>query len=201
MAKGYRSPAKRTGSHRGSGKTGWVLAGVAGGVLLTVLCLAAYFFVGRPPVAVTDKSALWEPLLMTAPLRSRARAETRPAPFPASEDVFESAAHTYRAHCAHCHGTPGHEAAVGRAMLPRAQQFFSPRERRAVAAQAPGELYWKTTFGIRRSGMAAYRNTLTNTQLWQLSLLLHSAADDLPDPVRAILTEGVPPPQPTTVQP
>lgn len=170
-------------------------------MLLTFLCLALYFFFGRPPVAVTDKAALWEPLLMPVPLRSRALSEAKAAPFPASEDVFEAGAHTYRAQCAHCHGTPGHESNVGRAMLPRAQQFFSPRERRSVAAQAPGELYWKTAFGIRRSGMPAYNHALTDIQLWQLSLLLHSAADDLPDPVKAILTAGVPPPQPTVVQP
>lgn len=201
MAKGSNPGRRRSPSRQRGSSFGNVLAGLIAGVALTLLSLAAYFYFGHPPVAVTDKAAIWEPLLTPIPLKARTRAEAKSAPFPASEEVFESGARTYRAQCAECHGTPGHDAPLGRVMLPRAQQFFAPRERRAVGAQAPGELYWKTAFGIRRSGMPAYSHTLTNTQLWQLSLLLHSAADELPDPVRRILTEGVPPPQPTVVQP
>ncbi len=201
MARGSKPARGRSSSGHRGGSFGRVLLGLVAGVGLTLLGLAAYFYFGHPPVAVTDKAAMWEPLLTPVPLRARARSEAKPAPFPASEEVFESAAHIYRAQCSECHGTPGREAALGRSMLPRAQQFFTSHDRRATAAQAPGELYWKTAFGIRRSGMPAYNHTLTNTQLWQLSLLLHSAGDQLPDPVLAILTAGVPPLQPTIVQP
>ncbi|MGI4757978.1 MAG: c-type cytochrome [Janthinobacterium lividum] len=200
MARGSRLPAKRS-SPRRQGNTGRVLLGLLSGVGLTLLCLLGYFYFGRPPVAATDKATLWEPLLSPIPLQARVRAEAKPAPFPASEEVFEAGAHIYRAQCAECHGTPGHEAALGRAMVPHAQQFFAARDRRTTAAQAPGELFWKTAFGIRRSGMPAYNHSLSNTQLWQLSLLLHSAGSDLPNPVQAILTAGVPATQPTVVQP
>ena len=201
MAKANRTSAKRPASRRRDLGIMKFLTGVLAGVTLTLVCLAGYFYFGNPPVAVSDKASLWEPLVSRVPLKARAKADAKPAPFAASEDVFEAAAHTYHVQCAQCHGAPGHESVLGRGMLPRAMQFFSPRDRRATAVQAPGELYWKTAFGVRRSGMPAYNRMLSDTQLWQLSLLLHSAADDLPDPVRAILTEGVPRPQPTVVQP
>jgi mono/diheme cytochrome c family protein len=177
------------------------LLGIVIGIGLTLVGIAAYMRFGSPPVAVTDASSLWEPLVASVPLNTRARAEAKSAPFAADEDVFEGAAHTYRAQCANCHGTPGHDAPLGRSMLPHALQFFSPRDAHAIAAESPGELYWKTAHGARRSGMPAYGKTLTDTQLWQLALLLHSTREELPDPVQRILTEGVPPPQPTVVKP
>lgn len=171
------------------------------GAALTVVAIVVYLRFGNPPVGVTDAAALWEPLVASVPLNARAHSEAKSAPFAADEDVFEGAAHTYRAQCANCHGTPGKDAALGRSMLPHAPQFFAPRDARTIAAEAPGELYWKTAHGSRRSGMPAYARTLTDTQLWQLALLLHSTRDELPDPVRRILTDGIAPPQPTVVTP
>ncbi len=193
---------RATTARKGRGTAVPVLVGTLAGIAITIACGLLYLWLGNPPVAVTDKAALWEPLVSSVPLRSRAKSEAKPAPFPAGEEVFESAAHIYRVQCAQCHGTPGHEAPLGRAMLPHAQQFFAHRSASLhAAAPSAGEFFWATAFGIRRSGMPAYNRTLSNTQLWQLSLLLHSAGDELPDPVRAILTAGVPGPQPTTVEP
>lgn len=192
---------KRVPVRHGNTGPGRFVAGLAAGLLLALAGVVGYFYFGKPSIAVTDKPPVWEPLLSPVPLHMRARAEAKPAPFPATEEVFEGGAHTYRAHCGQCHGVPGHESALGRGMEPRAQQFFAPHERRAAAAQSAGELFWKTAFGIRRSGMPAYSHVLTNTQLWEVSLLLHSAGGELPAPVRAILVEGAPAPQPTTVVP
>ncbi len=169
------------------------------GVLCTVAGIVAYFYLGKPPVAATEKAAPWEPLL-SVPARIRPQAAAEPAPFAASEDVFEAGARAYRAQCVQCHGAPGHDAALGKTMVPRAQQFFSARDGASVTAQQPGAIYWETAFGIRRSGMPAFNHTLTDMQLWRIALLLHSAGD-LPDPVRASLTSGLPAPQATVVQP
>ena len=182
-------PARKSSKRRsGTGSAGKLFLGILLGVVLTISAIFVYLFLGSPPVAVTDASALWEYPLRSIPLNARIAAHGRTPPFAASEDVFEAGARTYRAQCAQCHGTPGSESALGRSMVPRAQQFFSVRNRKSTATQSAGELYWKTAFGLRRSGMPAYSSTLTDTQLWQTSLLLHSAADDLPDPVRALLT-------------
>ena len=189
----------RTSSRAGSGGAARVLIGVLVGCVLTVCGIVAYFYVGRPPVAVADHSAQWEHFLNAVPLERRASSEAKTPPFAADEDAFESAAHLYRSECAQCHGTPGHEAALGRGMSPHAPQFFSIRDRSATQ-QTAGELFWETAFGIRRSGMPAYNRTLTNSQLWQLSLMLHSATN-LPDPVRNILTANTQPSTPIQPNP
>lgn len=179
---------------------GRLLLGVLVGILLTLVAIPAYLYFDHPPVAVTDKPALWEHLVGPVATQRRLRREAKPAPFAAGEDAFEGAARTYRSQCAQCHGSPAQDAAVGAAMLPRAPQFFT-RDRRTTASKAAGELYWATAFGIRRSGMPAYRRALTNTQLWQLALLLHSADQDLPDPVRQLLNPQLPPTAPTSASP
>jgi thiosulfate dehydrogenase len=192
--------AKSSSRSRGGSSVGPLLLGILVGWVLAAIGIGLYFRFGSPPVAVTDRAALWEPLL-DASVEPRAQAEAKQPPFPEGEDAFEGAAHSYRASCAQCHGTPGHDATQGHTMLPHAPQFFSLSDRKKTSAQSPGELYWKTAFGIRHSGMPAYNKSLTDTQLWQLALLLHAANDELPDPVRSILTAGTPPPQPTVVKP
>jgi thiosulfate dehydrogenase len=200
MPKQIRTASRSNATRRSSGGIGKLLLGMLLGCALFLIALVLYFRFGDPPVAVNDTSALWEPLVQSVPLNARSKAASKTPPFPASEDVFEAASRTYRAHCVTCHGSPGYDAPMGRIMMPRAPQFFT-RDKKATSAQSPGELYWKTAFGIRRSGMPAYSKTLTDTQMWQLSLLLHSANDELPDPVRTLLTQGDPAPQPTVVKP
>lgn len=182
-----KQPVRRSGGARASrGGTATLLLGGLLGAAAVVVSAAGYLYFGRIPVAVTDRAAWWEQPLRSLPLRSRLGNAPQP-PFPASEDAFEAGARVYRAQCASCHGTPAHESALGRAMAPHAQQFFTIRERGNLARQSPGELFWKTSFGLRRSGMPAFHHTLSDTEIWQTSLLLHGAGDDLPDPVRNLL--------------
>ncbi|MFN2975568.1 c-type cytochrome [Terriglobus aquaticus] len=192
-----RRRAKPAARRSGAGR---FFVGLASGILLSAAAIPAYFYFGHPPVAVSDKPALWEHLTERVAVDRRMARDARPAPFPAGEDAFEGAARTYRSQCAQCHGSPALESQTGAAMVPRAQQFFT-RDRRATAARPAGELYWATAFGIRRSGMPAYRKSLSNTQLWQLALLLHSADQELPDPVRDVLNPTLPATAPTGVQP
>jgi mono/diheme cytochrome c family protein len=42
--------------------------------------------------------------------------------------------------------------------------------------------------GIRLTGMPAFNHVLTDTQMWQVTLLLKNADQQLPDPVMKILT-------------
>lgn len=195
--------AKRSagGRRSASGGAPKLFLGIGIGIVVTLLAMAAWLRFGSPPVAVRDADSLWEPLVEAVPANTRARSEAKTPPFPSSEDAFEAGAKVYRVHCSQCHGSPGRESVLGRNMRPRAQQFFARSDRDALKAQTAGELYWKTAYGIRRSGMPAYGKTLTDTQLWQLSLLLTASGDQLPDPVTALLTEALPPMQPTSIKP
>jgi mono/diheme cytochrome c family protein len=49
-----------------------------------------------------------------------------------------------------------------------------------VSDDPVGETYWKIKNGIRLSGMPAYGKALSETQMWQVSLLLSMANKPLP---------------------
>jgi mono/diheme cytochrome c family protein len=57
-----------------------------------------------------------------------------------------------------------------------------------VSDDDAGETYWKVANGIRLTGMPAFNHVLTDTQMWQVTLLLKNADQQLPDPVMKILT-------------
>ena len=123
-----------------------------------------------------------------SPLPQSPHPAPRTAPFGTSEDVFEAGAHLYAARCSSCHGTPIKDASS----RPPAHQFW--REARAAAArEAPGDLYAQIAAGSPAKGMPAYAHILTDTQIWQLALLLKNADQDLPDPVVNLLNT---PPKP-----
>ena len=53
-------------------------------------------------------------------------------------------------------------------------------EGRRFSDDPPGETFWKVSNGIRLSGMPAYHDVLSETQIWQVSLLLANADKPLP---------------------
>ena len=160
------------------------LAAVAGGA-------AAYLRWGALPVATADKPFPLEKEIVRVPLKARIASQMQPAPFGTDEDVFEGGAHVYRAQCAGCHGTPGHDVAFAKSMYPAAPQLWKKHARNnvvGVSDDEPGETYWKVANGIRLTGMPAFNHVLTDTQMWQVTLLLKNADQPLPDPVMKILT-------------
>jgi thiosulfate dehydrogenase len=169
------------------------------GFLLGVAAVAAGLFVylkfGALPVAVADAAFPFEKEIVYLPLNSRIDREMKKPPFGISEDVFESGAHVYRAQCASCHGTPGHDVAFAKHMFPSAPQLWRSHGSHGVVGVSddePGETYWKVANGIRLSGMPAYSHVLTDAQMWQVSLLLKNADKELPTPVSAILNSPTP---------
>jgi len=182
-------PARKSGGS--TGKFGAFFLGV----LITLLCLfgGAYLYlkVGRPPVAVSDQAFPMEAQAVHVPLGSRIAREIKQPPFGTSEDVFEAGAKIYRADCAECHGTPGHESPYAKYMYPRAPQLWKKHAHGGVVGVSddePGETYWKVANGVRLTGMPSYQHILSDTQMWQVSLLLKNADQNLPDPVQQILT-------------
>jgi hypothetical protein len=68
-------------------------------------------------------------------------------------------------------------------MYPRPPQLFKGH---GVTDDPVGETYWKVANGIRLTGMSAYTNSLSQTEMWQVSLLLANA-DKLRQQVRSSL--------------
>jgi thiosulfate dehydrogenase len=165
------------------------------GFLLGVAAVAAGLFLylrfGPLPVAVIDAPLPFERNIVRFPLNARIEREMKAPPFGTSEDVFEAGAHIYRAQCASCHGTPGRDVAFAKHMFPAAPQLWKKHGKGdvvGVSDDEPGETYWKIANGIRLSGMPSYNHVLSDTEMWQVSLLLKNADKELPDPVTRILS-------------
>jgi len=68
-------------------------------------------------------------------------------------------------------------------MVPQAPQLWEKHGKNGIVGVSddpPVVTYWKVANGIRLTGMPAYRNVLTDREIWQVSLLLANAAKPLP---------------------
>ncbi len=177
---------KRSGGSSGSGK---FLLGLLFGIVAIALGGYLYFRFGKPPVAVADHPFPMEAQIVQVPLEARIDREKKSAPFGTSEDVFESGAHVYREQCASCHGIPGKQVPFAKDMYPDAPQLWVKHKNSVVGVSDDdtGETYWKVANGIRLTGMPSFQHILTDTQMWQVSLLLKNADQPLPEPVTKIL--------------
>jgi mono/diheme cytochrome c family protein len=66
-------------------------------------------------------------------------------------------------------------------------------EGKGVTDDPPSETHWVVTNGIRLTGMPSFKDSLTETQLWQVSQMLANA-DKISASVKAVLV-----PDPTTI--
>jgi mono/diheme cytochrome c family protein len=117
------------------------------------------------------------------PLKARIHREMPPASsIPATDDNLNAGASLYEDKCESCHGTADEPSAVGKSLFPTAPQFWLTHKNGEmdVADDPIGETYWKIKNGIRLSGMPAYGKSLSEKQLWQVSLLLSMADKPLP---------------------
>ena len=89
---------------------------------------------------------------------------------PADEPNLMAGAKLYMEQCAVCHGIVGDEkSAIAKGMFPEPPQLFHFT---GVTDDPPGESYWKIENGIRLTGMPAFKNSLTETQMWQIAQLV-----------------------------
>lgn len=85
-----------------------------------------------------------------------------------------------------CHGLPDSgPTAIAKGLFPQPPQLLKPGSM-GVTDDPAGESYWKVKNGIRLTGMPGYVDSLSSTQMWQVSLLLNHA-HELPSSVTAAL--------------
>ena len=161
-----------------------IFIGIVLGVVLVPLAVMAWFHFGTVPVAVTDPPLPMERFITSVPLDARIERElvTTP-PVEANEVNFVAGAAIYRDQCAACHGFHGKPSAFGAHMFPDAPPLWEKHQHNdvvGVSDDPPGETYWKVANGIRLTGMPSYKQVLTDTQMWQVSLLLANADKPLP---------------------
>jgi thiosulfate dehydrogenase len=185
---------------------GRILFGILLGLVLAPVALLAWFQFGKVPVAVADPPLPMERLITSVPLNARIDREVvKTSPIQADENNLVAGAHVYREQCAACHGFHSKPSSFGSHMFSDAPQLWEKHRNNdtvGVSDDPPGETYWKVANGIRLTGMPAYRHVLTETQMWQVSLLLANADKPLPPGAVTILhgeTPALPVPMPPNV--
>lgn len=176
------------------------ILGLLLGLILVPAGIYLYLAGGSAPVATTDSDMPFERFLAHKALDARiAKDMPRNVPLPANEPNYLAGAELYKQHCAVCHGLPlAPKTAIATGMYPRPPQLF---EGKGVTDDEPGETYWKVYNGIRLSGMPGFSRSLSETQMWQVALMLKNA-DKLPDTVKAALvTTSAPNGLPAIVSP
>lgn len=184
---------------------GRILFGMFFGALCIVGGGLAWLSWGNPPVAVTDKPFPYERFITHIPLDARIQKElvARPPVVP-DEPTFVAGARIYADRCAVCHGYHGKPSEFGPEMYPDAPPLWEQHRNSSVVGVSddpPGETFWKVKNGIRLTGMPTYRNILTDTEIWQVSILLANADKPLPPAALQLLGAGPKPSSTTTKQP
>lgn len=171
---------------------GRVLLGIILGIVLVPVAVMAWFHFGKVPVAVADSPFPQERLLTGIPLNARIDRELiKTPPIQANEDTFVAGANIYRDQCASCHGLHGKPSTFAAHMYPDAPPLWEKHKHGdvvGVSDDPPGETYWKVSNGIRLTGMPSFKDVLTDTQMWQVSLLLANADKPLPPAAVDILS-------------
>jgi len=158
------------------------LAGLLIGIILVPMVVYFYFVSGRAPVATGDKTLPFERKLANGALHARIDKEMpKSASILSNESNFIAGAQVYREHCGICHGLPGLEQTdIARGMFPKPPHLFRGK---GVTDDEPGETYWKVANGIRLTGMPSFKQSLSEMQMWQVSILLANA-DKVSDAVK-----------------
>lgn len=165
------------------------LLGIIFCLVVLALCGYLYFRFGFAPVATAASPMPLEKRLASMALHARVRAEApRDSPIKPDEPNLTAGAKVYVEDCAFCHGLPKQAGVppAAKGMFPVPPQLFEDM----VTDDPAGETYWKVANGIRLTGMPAFSKSLSETQMWQVSLLMANA-DKLPDQTKAALAGAV----------
>src|SRR4051794_18941045 len=164
------------------------LLGLIVGALALPLLAFLYFRMGFAPVATAAPPLPFEHNLTHMAMHARVTKEApSSAPLHPSEADLVAGTRIYRENCAVCHGMRDESrTAIGKGMFPRPPLLLHGK---GVTDDPPGETFWKVKNGIRLTGMPAFGGSLSESEMWQVSLLV-AGADKLPPAVTEALDEG-----------
>lgn len=166
------------------------LIGLIIGILLLPAFAFCYIRFGYAPVATAAPPFPLERTVTSMALHARIDKEApKDVPLQPTEANLVAGVKLYREYCSVCHGTAGEpKTATAKGMFPAPPQLFQGK---GVTDDPPGETFWKAANGIRLTGMPAYRGSLSDDELWQVSLALANA-DKLPQAAKDVLAGPAP---------
>jgi len=165
-----------------------LILGILLGMLLIAGCVYFYFSSGHAPVATSAPPMPLEKTFARIGLHAYLDKLPHPEPqVPADDANLVSGAKVYKEQCATCHGLPGEaKGAIAQGMYPAPPQLFHGA---GVTDDDAWESYWKVENGIRMTGMPGFKGQLTETQIWQVTVLVKNA-DKISEPVKKELAAG-----------
>jgi thiosulfate dehydrogenase len=163
-----------------------LVLGIILGAAAIVFGVYLYFAAGQAPVATSASPMPFEKKLAHSALDAAiSREMPKTVPIQPDESNLAAGAQVYREQCAVCHGLPEQkETMIAAGMFPHPPKLL---EGKGVTDDEPGVSYWKVANGIRLTGMPGFRPRLSETQMWQVSLLVANA-DKLPKSVHDVLS-------------
>ncbi len=166
------------------------LTGLLLGLVLMPLGAYLYFTGDSVPVATSDSDMPFEKFFAKKALHARiAKEMPKNVAIQPSDANYLAGADLYRQHCAVCHGLPlTPKTAIATGMYPHPPLLLDGK---GVTDDEPGESYWKIFNGMRLTGMPGFNKSLSQTQMWQLALLVANA-DKLPQSAKAVLVAPAP---------
>lgn len=165
------------------------LLGFLIGILVLPVGAFIYMRFGYAPVATAASPLPFEKSLTSMALKARIKAEApKDSLLPLNDANLLEGAKVYRHYCAVCHGLPEQpETPTGKGMFPKVPQLF----KHGVTDDPVGETYWKVENGIRLTGMPAYKGSVSEEDIWKVSLML-AHADKLPVEASVLLKQPAP---------
>src|SRR3569832_1469225 len=148
-----------------------LFVGIAAVLLLGMLGAYAFLATGQFPANADAKPPALEKWAARMSLKATIEREMikTPNPVALNDENLIAGIKLYAANCAVCHGSADGKASnVAKGLYQRAPQLAE----HGVTDDEEGETYWKIYHGIRMTGMPSYRATLSETQMWQVTLFL-----------------------------
>ena len=165
----------------------WFVLGIV--ITLVVLSGGAYLFVKAGGISMETTAAplpLEKTVAGMALNASMGHAADQKNPLPFNDDTMVAGARIFKQTCAVCHGIAAQpRTLISKGMFPAPPQLFEKQD--MVTDDPEGETFWKVTHGIRLSGMPGFGSTLSDTERWQLTMLV-AHADKLSPAVQAELS-------------
>ena len=154
--------------------------------------LAGYLFVTRGGIFMgtdTKPLPLEKSMARAAVTASIGKSVDDPSPLPEDETNLLAGAKIYMQTCVGCHGQLDQASSGAKGFYPPPPHLLQPGK--GVTDRSIGTVHWFVKNGIRFSAMPSFNGKLSDSEIWQVSLLLRNA-DKLPASVQDSLRQ---PPQ------